>query len=160
MTTALVTSPAVEWAEKTWVVPETGGPILLRPWQRVVLAAMFPPDGSRSRWETFLLTTVKKSGKTTLNAIATRYAALTFPAPETVYCVANDEAQAQERVFDLIATAVRAMGLERRARSRSEDRDHLPGDRDADRRDRGRLRGRGRRDLRGLVVDGAVGLPA
>ena len=112
MTTALVTSPAVEWAEATWILPETGRPIVLRPWQRAVLAAMFPPDGSRSPWETFLLSTVKKSGKTTLNAIATTCAALNFPAPEIAYCVANDEAQAQERVFDMVATALRAMGLE------------------------------------------------
>src|SRR5438552_3977803 len=82
----------------------------LRPWQKVVLVAMFPPDGTPSRWETFLISAVKKAGKTTLNAVATLYAALTFPAPETVYVVANDEAQATERVFELIADQVRRMG--------------------------------------------------
>src|SRR5207244_2778144 len=50
---------------------------------------------------------------TTLNAVATMYAILTFPAPETAYCVANDEAQATERVFDLIADQARRMGLDR-----------------------------------------------
>jgi phage terminase large subunit-like protein len=104
----------VEWAESNWVIPETGKPIVLRPWQRAVLLAMFPADGSPSRFETFLISTVKKAGKTELNAIATTYAALTFPAPETVYCVANDEAQAQDRVFDRCAKAVRAMGLVKR----------------------------------------------
>lgn len=102
---------AVQWAESTWIVPETGKPILLRPWQRAVLRAIFPPNGSPSPWTTFLISTVKKAGKTTLNAVATLYAALTFSAPETVYVVANDEAQAQERVFDLIVGQVVAMGL-------------------------------------------------
>jgi phage terminase large subunit-like protein len=103
----------VEWAESSWIVPETKKPIELRPWQKAALLAMFPADGSPSEFETFLISTVKKAGKTTLNAIATLYAALTFPAPETAFCVANDEAQAQERVFDMIAKAVRAMGLEK-----------------------------------------------
>lgn len=103
----------VDWAEAFWVVPETGRLIVLRAWQKAALLAMFPADGSSSVWETFLISTVKKAGKTTLNAIATLYAALTFPAPETAFCVANDEAQAQERVFDMVVKAVRAMGLER-----------------------------------------------
>jgi phage terminase large subunit-like protein len=106
-------SPAVTWAESSWILPETRRPVVLRSWQKAALRAMFPPDGSRSPWETFLISTVKKGGKTTLNAIATKYAALTFPAPETVYVVANDEAQAQERVFDLIAAQVRRSGLVR-----------------------------------------------
>jgi phage terminase large subunit-like protein len=104
-------SPAVTWAESSWTLPETRKPIRLRRWQKAVLRAMFPADGSPSPYETFLISTVKKGGKTTLNAIATMYAALTRPAPETVYVVANDEAQAQERVYDLIAGSVRRMGL-------------------------------------------------
>jgi phage terminase large subunit-like protein len=100
----------VTWAEADWRL-ETGELIRLRPWQKAVLLAMFPPDGSPSPWETFLISTVKKGGKTELNAIATAYAALTFPAPETAYCVANDAEQAEQRVFERIARAVRAMGL-------------------------------------------------
>ncbi|MGH2964238.1 MAG: hypothetical protein ACRDMH_02490 [Solirubrobacterales bacterium] len=101
---------AIEWAEANWRLPD-GQLIRLRPWQRAALEAMFPPDGSPSPYETFLLSTVKKAGKTTLDAVATLYAALTFPAPEVAYTMANDEAQAQERVFDLVAKAVRATGL-------------------------------------------------
>lgn len=102
---------AAEWIEQNWRLPD-GRRVELQPWQRAVLEAMFPADGSASPWETFLISTVKKAGKTSLNAMATLYAALTFPAPECAYVVANDEAQAQERVFDLVADAVRAMGLE------------------------------------------------
>jgi len=103
----------IEWTEAHWRLPESGRPIVLAPWERAVLTAMFPLDGSPSPWETFLISTVKKAGKTTINAIATAYAALTFPAPETAYIVANDFDQAQGRVFVLIADALRAMGLER-----------------------------------------------
>jgi phage terminase large subunit-like protein len=103
----------VEWAEANWRL-ESGKLIRLRPWQRRLLLAMFPPDGSAPPWETFLLSLLKKTGKTELNAIATAYAALTFPAPEVVYCMANDLEQAEERVFARIARAFKAMGLERR----------------------------------------------
>ena len=87
---------AVDWAESHWIVPETGRLIVLKEWQRQVLRAMFP-DGSASPWETFLISTVKKAGKTTLDALATLYAVLTFPPGEVAFCVANDLAQAQER---------------------------------------------------------------
>jgi phage terminase large subunit-like protein len=61
---------AVLWTERNWVVPETGKLIKLREWQKVALQAMFPADG-KLRWETFLISTVKKAGKTELDAIAT-----------------------------------------------------------------------------------------
>jgi phage terminase large subunit-like protein len=103
----------IEWAETNWRLPETGQTIVLAAWEKACLAAMFPLDGSPSKWETFLVSTAKKAGKTTINAIATCFAALTFPAPETAFIVANDFDQAQGRVFVLIADALRAMGLER-----------------------------------------------
>lgn len=102
----------IDWAESHWRLPETSQPIVLMPWEKRVLQDMFPPDGSPSKWETFLISTVKKAGKTTLDAIATTYAVLTFPSPETAFCLANDASQAEERVFDLIVKAVRAMGME------------------------------------------------
>ena len=46
---------AVEWAESAWIVPETKPPIVLRPWQRAPLEAMFPEDGSLPLWETYLI---------------------------------------------------------------------------------------------------------
>jgi len=101
-----------EWAEANWRLPD-GARLRLRPWQRRVLLEMFPADGSPSPYETYLISTVKKAGKTTLDAVATLYAVLTFPAPETAFVVANDAEQAEERVFDLIAKAVRQMGLVR-----------------------------------------------
>lgn len=102
---------AVTWAEAEWIVPETRRLMVCRPWQRTALLAMFPTDGSPSPWETFLISTVKKAGKTTLNAVATMYAALTLPAPELVLVVANDMGQAQGRVFAMIVEQCRLQGL-------------------------------------------------
>lgn len=103
---------AVEWAENNWIVPETNRLIRLGGWQKAALTAMFPPDGSPSPYETFLLSTVKKGGKTELDALAVMYAILTFPAGETALVVANDEAQARDRVFDRIVKQVRLQGME------------------------------------------------
>jgi phage terminase large subunit-like protein len=105
-----VTADVVSWAEANWRL-ENGALIRLRPWQKATLRAMFPADGTASPFETFLISGPKKSGKTELNGVASSYAAFTFRAPETVYVVANDEMQAQDRVFERIARAVRAMGL-------------------------------------------------
>ncbi len=93
-----------------WIERHSGLP--LRPWQVAAALAMFPEDGSPSPWETFLLSTVKKAGKTTLNAWLTLYAAIHFPPRETAYVVANDQAQAEENTFDLIVQAVRDAGLD------------------------------------------------
>lgn len=107
---------AIRWAESEWVLPDPlhpdgKAPIVLRSWQKAVLFAAFPDDGP-SEWETFLISTVKKGGKTTLNAIATTYAALTFPAPERALVVANDRDQAEGRVFRMIADWAKLSGRE------------------------------------------------
>jgi phage terminase large subunit-like protein len=103
---------AVAWVEANWVVPETGKRIVLSPWQRAALDAMFPPDGSLRRFETYLISTCKKAGKTELDAEATMFATITTPG-ELTFVVANDLVQAQDRVFDRIAKQCRAQGLER-----------------------------------------------
>jgi len=45
----------ITWAETHWRLPESGRLIVLAPWERAVLTAMFPLDGSPSPWETFLI---------------------------------------------------------------------------------------------------------
>ena len=93
-----------------WIEGHSG--FRLRPWQRAAVLAMFPEDGSPSQWETFLISTVKKAGKTSLNAWLTLYGALHFPPGETAYVMANDLEQAGENTFTLIVDAVRDFGLE------------------------------------------------
>ena len=50
----------VEWAEANWILPETGRPIVLRPWQR----RRRPPDGPRrlGRDKTLQRTSLASSG--------------------------------------------------------------------------------------------------
>lgn len=103
---------AARWLTEHWIIPETLRPVELRPWQLAFLEAAFPDQGEPVH-ETYLISTVKKGMKTTTNAMATLYATLTFPAPETAFIVANDADQAQERVFDLIAWQLRRLGWDR-----------------------------------------------
>ena len=126
----------VEWAESNWIVPETGNLIVLRPWQRASLLAMFPPDRSPSRYETFLISTVKKAGKTTLNGVATLYAVLTRPG-ETAYVVANDEAQARARVRPDRGPGAADGACAQRCSGSHRGGDRVPRNRLADRRDSG-----------------------
>ena len=92
-----------------WIESRSG--LTLRPWQRATVLAMFPEDGSPSPWETFLISTIKKSGKSTLTAWCVLYAALHWPDGETAYMLGSDLEQAEETSFDLIAAAVREAGL-------------------------------------------------
>jgi phage terminase large subunit-like protein len=94
-----------------WIEQRSG--LRLRPWQRAVVEAMFPADGTPSRWETFLISSVKKTGKTTLSAWCGLYAALMFGAGETAFVIGNDLEQGDENVFALLVAAVRQAGLER-----------------------------------------------
>jgi phage terminase large subunit-like protein len=93
-----------------WIEDRSG--FVLRPWQRAVVEAMFPADGSPSRWETFLISTVKKAGKTSLTGWCALYAALTHPPGETCFVIGHDIGQSDENLFSLIVAAVRAAGLE------------------------------------------------
>lgn len=101
----------VDWAQSTWIVPETRRRIVLKEWQKRFLLAAFPPDGAPSDYETFLISTVKKAGKTETNAIAVLFAALTRPGPETIFTVANDLMQSRDRVFSRILVQLRLSGM-------------------------------------------------
>lgn len=102
---------AIVWIERHWRL-EDGSKITLKPWQRIVLEAIFSESGV-PEFETCLISTVKKAGKTELSAAATLYATLTMPPPITTHAVANDIEQARERVFDRIVRVVRTMGGDR-----------------------------------------------
>jgi phage terminase large subunit-like protein len=102
---------AIAWIERHWRL-EDGSKITLKPWRRIVLEAIFSESGV-PEFETFLISTVKKAGKTELSAAATLYAPLTMPASITTLAVANDIEQARERVFDRIVRIVRTMGGDR-----------------------------------------------
>ena len=101
---------AVDWVQRNWIVPETKKRIDLRPWQRLTLDAMFPPDGSAPAHETFLISLPKKCGKTETNSMATMFRAVTT-RDEVCLVVANDEVQARDRVFDRVVKQCALQGL-------------------------------------------------
>ena len=91
-------SPA-DWAEHKygWILP-TGQAIELVDWQRAVLEAWWQ---HREAVTTLAISNIKKTGKTTLNAIITAWRWLSLPGEH--FCVANDLDQSQGRQFQMIA---------------------------------------------------------
>jgi Terminase large subunit, ATPase domain len=89
-------------------VGETGKPFALLPFQKEIfdIAFAFDADGTLP-WDTFLFSTIKKSGKTALNALVTLWWALTQEAPNELFVLANDMEQAQSRVFAAIAKIIK-----------------------------------------------------
>jgi phage terminase large subunit-like protein len=79
---------------------ELGQPFRLLPFQEEILnlAFAFDEDGQLP-YDTIVYSTVKKSGKTTLNAALTLWWAFTQEAPNTILFVANDLEQARARAF-------------------------------------------------------------
>jgi phage terminase large subunit-like protein len=100
-----------EWAEANFYIVETGRPIQLQPHQRRILRAMTEqvqqPGGTwRFRWTTWLYSTVKKSGKTTISALVARWAAETWGPFQEVYNLGNKLKQAKERAYRKIKQSI------------------------------------------------------
>jgi len=89
-------------------VDELGKPFSLFPHQREILRTAFAFDENHDlAWDTFIYSCVKKSGKTTLNAVITIWWALTQDAPNECYLMANDLEQATSRVYATMAKIIR-----------------------------------------------------
>jgi hypothetical protein len=79
---------------------ELGRPFSLMDHQREVLRLAFDFDeDGRLPWDTIIYSTVKKSGKTTLNGALTLAWAFTQEAPNEILILANDLEQSLARVF-------------------------------------------------------------
>lgn len=91
---------AVEFIDKLIKKNELGQPFRLLAFQREILNLAFAFDeNGRLPYDTVLYSTIKKSGKTTLNAALTLWWAFTQEAPNSCLCVANDLEQSIARVF-------------------------------------------------------------
>lgn len=92
----------IEWAESRygWIT-EGAQPITLEPWQRAVLEAWWE---NRRDVTTLAISNVKKTGKTTLNAILLAWRWLALPAEH--FAVGNDFDQSAARQFAMIAKMV------------------------------------------------------
>ena len=98
--TRLVRNPVLRFLETEIWETERGKPFRLFPHQRTVLELAFGlrEDGTLP-WDTIVYATVKKSGKTTLNAAVVTAWAYTMDAPNEIYALANDEEQAKSRAY-------------------------------------------------------------
>ena len=105
-------SDVCDWAEtRYWVVDEetgTPGLVKLALFQKAVLRYPFMrgADG-RLPFTTVLLSTVKKSGKTTMAGIVARWMAETQVRMGEVYFAGNDLDQAKERSFASVAESIK-----------------------------------------------------
>lgn len=89
----------IAWAENDygWIV-EDGSAIQPVDWQRVILSEYWQRQADVS---TLLVSTVKKTGKTTLTSLITCWRWLTIPSVH--FIVANDASQVEELQFNIIA---------------------------------------------------------
>ena len=93
----------VDWSESAhgWL-DITGEPITLAPWQRAVLIAW---EAHRGEITTLSVSNIKKTGKTTVNAVLLCWRWLSLPGLH--FCCANDLDQSASLVFQMIADMTR-----------------------------------------------------
>ncbi len=101
----------VDWAEEHFYIIETKKPIRFEPHQKTILRLMTemvqrPDEYWAFLWETWLYSTIKKSGKTTISAIVGRWAAETWGPYQEVYNLGNKLKQAKERAFRQIRRSI------------------------------------------------------
>lgn len=90
-----------DWAERDYYIGETGYPIVLRGHQKTWL-----------RWAdkcgctTLVYSTVKKSGKTAINGVYSRYRAQYSGNRSEIYFIANDKEQAKDRAYESAKTSI------------------------------------------------------
>ena len=101
----------IAWAERHFYIPETKEPIVLEPHQRATLRAMFAPlNGEGGRrvcpWSTVIYSAPKKSGKTAVAALVTRWLAEEHMGSGQLFCTGNDADQAKERAFRMVKLSI------------------------------------------------------
>jgi len=119
------TPDIVTWAESEagFYLAETQRPIRLAPHQADILRHVFTKraDG-RFPYETVVLSSPKKSGKTTIGALVSLWFALFVDPPNELYILANSLEQSIGRSFKDLGAAVRHNPvLKHRTTSRSKD---------------------------------------
>lgn len=102
-------SPAA-WAEHAygWIMPG-GQPVVLEDWQRAALDAWWQ---HREGVTTLAISNVKKTGKTTTNAVLTAWRWLALPGEH--FAVGNDLDQSAGRQFSMVAAMVKRHPLLKR----------------------------------------------
>jgi len=98
------------WAEHQygWIMV-SGKPIVLEPWQKAVLTTWWE---HRDTTTNLVISSIKKSGKTTLNAILLAWRWLVAPGEH--YSAANDQDQSVGRQFQMVKTMIKRHPLLRK----------------------------------------------
>lgn len=98
----------ISWAESNFYVPDTGNLIIFAPHQRAILKAAFTRDETgHFPYRLIVLSSVKKSGKTAMAAVVTRWLAEEQTRFGELSTTGNDQRQARERVYEQVATSIR-----------------------------------------------------
>ncbi len=108
--------------------PKTGEPFKLLPAERAFLEHMFKTgDNGRLLYSDQVYAAIKKSGKTGFAALATIVTVLLFGGRYAeAFCVANDQQQAQDRVFENVRQIIEASPLLKDAARVTADRITFP----------------------------------
>jgi len=89
-----------DWAEAHFYIPNTGEPIKLPLHQKAVLRYFFKRrQNGHFPYQTYIYSTVKKSGKSTTAGVIARYFAETQGRYSEIYTIGNDLEQAKERSY-------------------------------------------------------------
>jgi phage terminase large subunit-like protein len=118
----------ISFIEETMVDPETRRPFKLLPAERAFLEHAFETDDDgRLRYPEQVYSCPKKSGKTTEAALHTLTLTLLFGGsyPEATIC-ANDQEQAQGRVFEMMRRIIECSPVLKGAARIHAGQDHVP----------------------------------
>ncbi len=117
----------VDWAEEYFFVAETRRPIALMPHQRDILTLFSERrDDGRFKWTTLIYSTIKKSGKTTVSGLYSRWAAQTWGNFQEVYNLGNKEEQAKGRAFAKVYQSIVLGGMTKDWEIQKTRMTHLP----------------------------------
>ena len=100
--------PIVSWAEENFYIPDTGNPIVFEPHQRAILKVPFTrKEDGHFPFRLIILSSIKKSGKTCLAAVISRWMAEEQTRFGEIAITGNDQRQAQQRSYEQVAASVR-----------------------------------------------------
>lgn len=101
-------SDICDWTETHFYIPRTSSPVKLPLHQKAILRYFFTRDPltHHFRFQTYLYSTVKKSGKSTTAGIISRHFAETQTRYGEIYTIGNDLEQAKERSYKEIVRSL------------------------------------------------------
>lgn len=92
-----------DWGEENFYISDTQSRIKFLIFQRVLLNFMLDPVLD---FQTYIYSSLKKSGKTTVSGCVARWIAETWGKYNEVFCMANDEEQARGRIYAKVQESI------------------------------------------------------